>query len=43
MSSLEESDDTFLYLGSFIFCVYLWETRKVMRVVFDGKARKWMW
>jgi hypothetical protein len=26
-----------------ISCVYLWETRKVMRVIFDGKARKWMW
>jgi hypothetical protein len=23
--------------------VYLWETRKVMRVIFDGKTRKWMW
>ncbi|CAN9383327.1 unnamed protein product [Alternaria sp. RS040] len=27
----------------FIFCVYLLETRKLMRVIFDGKARKWMW
>lgn len=27
----------------FISLVYLWETRKVMRVIFDGKARKWMW
>ncbi|KAH7087538.1 hypothetical protein FB567DRAFT_442541 [Paraphoma chrysanthemicola] len=27
----------------FISCVYLWETRKVMRVILDGKARKWMW
>ncbi|KAF2026078.1 hypothetical protein EK21DRAFT_103504 [Setomelanomma holmii] len=27
----------------FISCVYLWETRKVMLVIFDGKARKWMW
>ncbi|KAI4678043.1 uncharacterized protein J4E88_006561 [Alternaria novae-zelandiae] len=26
-----------------ISCVYLWETRKLMRVIFDGKARKWMW
>jgi archaellum component FlaF (FlaF/FlaG flagellin family) len=27
----------------FISCVYLWEMRKVMRVILDGKARKWMW
>ncbi|RYN85641.1 hypothetical protein AA0120_g8665 [Alternaria tenuissima] len=27
----------------FISCVYLLETRKLMRVIFDGKARKWMW
>lgn len=27
----------------FISCVYLWETLKIMRVIFDGKARKWMW
>lgn len=27
----------------FISCVYLWETRKVMRVILNGKARKWMW
>ncbi|KAI4941746.1 hypothetical protein J4E86_010257 [Alternaria arbusti] len=26
-----------------ISCIYLWETRKLMRVIFDGKARKWMW
>jgi hypothetical protein len=26
-----------------ISCVYLWETRKLMRVIFDGKSRKWMW
>ncbi|KAG9195920.1 hypothetical protein G6011_01041 [Alternaria panax] len=26
-----------------IFCVYLWETRKLTRVIFDGKARKWTW
>ncbi|KAL1793573.1 hypothetical protein ACET3X_008555 [Alternaria dauci] len=27
----------------FISCVYLLETRKLMRVIFDGKTRKWMW
>jgi len=26
-----------------ISCIYLWETSKLMRVIFDGKARKWMW
>jgi hypothetical protein len=26
-----------------ISCVYLWETRKLMLVIFDGKTRKWMW
>jgi hypothetical protein len=27
----------------FISCVYLGETRNMMRVIFDGKARKWTW
>lgn len=27
----------------FISCVYLLETRKLMRFIFDGKTRKWMW
>lgn len=27
----------------FISSVYLWETRKVMRVIFDGRTRRWMW
>ncbi|KAI4928963.1 hypothetical protein J4E85_005585 [Alternaria conjuncta] len=26
-----------------ISCIYLWETRKLMRVILNGKARKWMW
>ncbi|KAL6160259.1 hypothetical protein ACJQWK_09421 [Exserohilum turcicum] len=26
-----------------ISCVYLWETHKLLRVILDGKARKWMW
>jgi hypothetical protein len=26
-----------------ISCIYLWETRKLMRVILEGKARKWMW
>jgi len=31
---------TFTVQEVFISCAYLWETRKVMRVIFDGKARK---
>ena len=26
-----------------ISCIYLWETRKLMRVILNRKARKWMW
>jgi hypothetical protein len=27
----------------FIACVYLWEIRKILHVILDGRTRKWMW